>query len=330
MYIRKQNYYSEQRIYPHVTLRDLRADLIAQARKMAVLRRPDHPWAKMSDEELLRSARLYGHNIETGESGYNLAAILLLGTSDTLFSAVPAYRTDAIVRRINLDRYDDRLMVSSPLIEAFNQLAQFARKNLPDRFHLEGDQSVSPRDIIVRELVANMLIHREYSSPLPGRLVIDNEGIHTQNASRSFFSGRLDLSDFSPVAKNPIIADFFMQIGLADELGSGLKNLYKYSRIYSGADPVLTDGDMFTAFVPVPFGTVGASNSDRAVRGEKDLDSVIVELLSQGQSLSVADIVPHTSVSERTIRRHLARLVRIGSVRATDSKPHEFKLADSK
>lgn len=329
MYIRKQNYYSEQRVYPHVTRQELRTDLIAKARKMATLRRPDHPWGSMSDEELLRSARLYGHNIETGESGYNLAAILLLGTPETLASAVPAYRTDALVRRNDQDRYDDRLIVQTPLIEAFEQLAAFARKNLPDRFYLEGDQSVSPRDIIVRELVANMLIHREYSSPLPGRLTIDDQGIHTQNASRSFFSGRLDPSDFSPVSKNPIIADFFLQIGLADELGSGLKNLYKYSRIYSGADPVLTDGDVFTAFVPlssehqsVPKHEVSAVSDSST----QDLDTVIVGLLKQGRALSTAEIAPHVSVSERTIRRHLAQLVAQGTIQVAGTRPYKYVL----
>ena len=36
-----------------------------------------HPWTGMSDEELLKSAGLYGRDIVTGEEGYNLAAIIL-------------------------------------------------------------------------------------------------------------------------------------------------------------------------------------------------------------------------------------------------------------
>ena len=37
-----------------------------------------HSWESMSDEELLRSAGLYGKDRATGESGYNLAAVMLL------------------------------------------------------------------------------------------------------------------------------------------------------------------------------------------------------------------------------------------------------------
>ena len=31
--------------------------------------------------------------------------------------------------------------------------------------------------------------------------------------------------------KNPIIANFFHQIGLADELGSGVRNLYRFTKL---------------------------------------------------------------------------------------------------
>jgi ATP-dependent DNA helicase RecG len=48
-----------------------------------------------------------------------------------------------------------------------------------------------------------------------------------------------------------VVAKFFRNIGLADELGSGMRNLYKYSKPYPGMDPVLDDGDVFEAFVPV-------------------------------------------------------------------------------
>ncbi len=41
----------------------------------------------------------------------------------------------------------------------------------------------------------------------------------------------LRLSSFEPYAKNPPISKVFREIGLADELGSGMKNTYKYINI---------------------------------------------------------------------------------------------------
>lgn len=103
----------------------------------------------------------------------------------------------------------------------------------------------------MREFIVNCLIHREFTSPFPAKVIIDSAGIHTENASRSLFEGRLMLEDFNPIPKNPTIAHVFAQVGLAEELGSGLRNLTRYSMVYSGNEPILKDGDVFKAFVPV-------------------------------------------------------------------------------
>ena len=63
------------------------------------------------------------------------------------------------------------------------------------------------------------------------------------------------LDNFEPTPKNPTIADFFHQIGRADELGSGTRNLTKYSAMYSGKALALTEGDVFVAQVPFPWNT---------------------------------------------------------------------------
>ena len=185
MHIRKQNHFSEQHVYRYLKPSDFRLDLLPRVRKMAVLKTPGHPWAEMDDMELMRSAGLYGVNYDTGEEGFNLAAVMLLGRDEVIASVAPAYKTDAIVRRENLDRYDDRLIVTTNLVEAHAMVSGFAKRHLPDRFMLEGDRSVSPRDVIIRELVSNLMIHREFVSPYPAKFLILNDGIHTENASRA-------------------------------------------------------------------------------------------------------------------------------------------------
>ena len=52
-YNSKQNYYSENTIYPYATLADLDSEVIEKARKLAGIRQPGHPWLSMSDEELM-------------------------------------------------------------------------------------------------------------------------------------------------------------------------------------------------------------------------------------------------------------------------------------
>ena len=55
-----------------------------------------------------------------------------------------------------------------------------------------------------------------------------------------------------PSPKNPIIARVFKEIGLVDELGSGVKNLFKYCRQYSnGLNPELIEEDIFKTIIPL-------------------------------------------------------------------------------
>lgn len=166
MYIRKQSIFTERKIYPYVKIEDLRLDLLPKLRIMAANNNGSqkHPWNNMSDEELLKSARLYGTDRITGNQGYNLAAIMLLGKDDVILDVAPAYLTDALLRRVNVDRYDDREIIQTNLIESYERLMEFGRKHLPDKFFLDDDQRRSIRNIMVREMIANTLIHREYTS----------------------------------------------------------------------------------------------------------------------------------------------------------------------
>lgn len=55
-------------------------------------------------------------------------------------NACPAYETDALVRKINVDRYDDREVIRTNLIESFDQLMEFGRKHLSDKFFGRREQ----------------------------------------------------------------------------------------------------------------------------------------------------------------------------------------------
>ncbi len=323
MYIRKQEYYSERKVYRYLTKDDLRIDLLPRMREMALAKRANHPWGSMGDDELLRSARLFLKDYETGEEGFTLGAALVLGRDEVIASIAPAYKTDAYVQLEDRDRYDDRLVVRTNLIEAYDQLLAFAQKHLPDKFFLEGTRTVSLRDIICRELIVNTLIHREYTSPFPAKMVIDGEGIRTENASRARFTGELTPGRFNPLPKNPNIAELFSNIGLADALGSGTRNLFKYSWAYGGSQPVMTEGDVFEAKVPL---LKGAASSMGA---SFDVDEVISRMLGDYGFATVPGVAAIAGVTERTVRRHLAPLVTEGKVIAVGStRDRRFVLSD--
>lgn len=252
LYIRKRNTYIENKIYPFATMDDLRMDLIDTARQMAVNKNSLHPWAKMSNEEMLRSAGLYEKNLETGKEGFNLACLLIFGKDEVISSALSYYKTDAIFKVQDVERYDDRDDIRTNLLDSYERLTNFIKKHLNDIFYIEGDLRISVRDVIARELCVNLLIHREYSNPYPAKLIIGKDSIITENANKPRMIGFIDLNSYSPYPKNPKIAGFFKEIGLADELGSGIKKIAKYTKIYSGgAEPSFKDDEIFVANIPL-------------------------------------------------------------------------------
>ena len=72
-----------------------------------------------------------------------------------------------------------------------------------------------------------------------------------ENANRAKKDGLITPENVIPYPKNPIIANFFRNIGYSDKLGSGVRKLFMYSEKYSGADPVFDESDVFRITVPL-------------------------------------------------------------------------------
>lgn len=181
----------------------------------------------------------------------------------------------------NVDRYDDRDVVITNLIESYDRLMEFGKKHLNDVFTLDGIQRVSARDKILREIISNLLMHRDISSGYVPKLVIERDRIITENANLVHGHGNLNLKTFKPFAKNPPIAKVFREIGLADELGSGMRNSYKYTKLYSGGEPIFTEADVFTTVIPLSeaaTATVGPTTQDPHQVAPQDVDQRLVEL----------------------------------------------------
>lgn len=279
LYQRKQTTYSENRIYPYAGLKELRPDLIEKCRRLVGVWKDGHPWLGMDDMTLIKSAQLYQTDPETGKSGLTLAGILLFGNDQVILSAVPHHRTDLILRKVNLDRYDDRDLVTTNLIESYERIMAFIRKHLPDPFFLEGTSRISIRDAIFREVASNILIHREYKNAFPAKLIIEYGQVRTENSNKPHGYGLIDPASFSPFPKNPVIGAFFREIRRADELGSGMRNMMKYGRAFGGEDPQMIEGDIFKIIVKVP--EYGSERQPAAEHAGKSTPQATTQVIPQ-------------------------------------------------
>ena len=337
MYARKQSTYFVNKVYPNLGLEFLDFEVIKKAKKMAMGRVDNHAWADMNEEEILRSSGLILTDPDTGREGITLAAILLFGKDSTIMSVLPQYKTDAIYRVKNMDRYDDREVIITNLIDSFRKLMDFGKKHLNDVFVTEGDQSISARDKILREVVSNILAHRDYSNAYSAKFVIEQDVMYTENSNLPHGHGKLQLNKFEAFPKNPPISKVFREIGYADELGSGMRNTNKYTKLYSGGTPSFIEDDVFRISIPIDNvanlkAGPGADQISRKEKNETSFETSLKQVLKQSdydrlkpvisklaevEEISVQEVMELTGKSRTTAWRYMQILVECGVVELT-------------
>ncbi len=306
IYLRKQTTYTENKIFPYASPEDLDPVLIQRARIRARNENEgSHPWFDMDDLELLKSAQLYKKDFQSGKEGITLAGILLFGRDETILSVLPHHKTDAILRRKNLDRYDDRDDIRTNLLDSYDRLMGFIEKHLPDPFYLEKDIRISLRSKIFREAISNILIHREYSNAYPAKMIIESSRVVFENANKPRTFGYISPENFTPSPKNPVIARVFKEIGLADELGSGVRNIFKYTPVYSdGKQPELIEEDIFKIIIPVTAKVEGVNDK---VEGVNDK---IADAIENSIKKVIEEVITDTlKKSNKSTRTNLASLL---------------------
>lgn len=251
-------------------------------------------------------------------------AAMLLGKDSMILSVAPGYRTDALLKKVNVDRYDDRLIVETNLVESYDLLMGFAEKHLWDKFYLENDTRMSLRNIIAREMLVNTLIHREMTSSYIAKFVIEKDRMFVENANRATHDGVLTPDDFEPNPKNPIIASFFRNIGLSDQLGSGVRNLFKYGKLYSGAEPKIIEGDVFRIEMPLndeysfDMSTRNGDKKRAIKKSDKTLSNMdkIIDFMKEERAYKNTEIAAMLEMNMSYTRKMLNELIKEGKIEA--------------
>lgn len=260
LYQRKRNFFTEIIIYPHLAIDDLDKNLFDKARQLMRSFRSDHPWLLSSNEQMLKDSVLWRKDFITGKEGLTLAAALIFGKDTTIQSLLPAFKIEAMVRINNKDRWDDRINppLRTNLIDSYLELKSFINKHLPEKFFIESDQRIDLRDRIFREVIGNLIVHNEYTSPLSAQILITESAVTVTNPNKPLFHGLLNPLSFNPYPKNPNIRKFFTAFGWTDEIGSGIRNTNKYLPLYMpGASPVFWEDNVFRTEIPLQAVTFG-------------------------------------------------------------------------
>ena len=164
----------------------------------------------------------------------------------------------------------------------------------------------------------------------------------TENANRAVSGDAITPDNFQPNPKNPIIAAFFRNIGLADELGSGVRRLYRYVPRYSGKPPIMIDGDVFSVIIPLDdeysFDAemfiaqnktqlkdhvgkdVGISVGKDVGINETQLK--IVAFIAENTHTTIPQIAEYIGITERRIESNIRTLKSLGIIEREGGRKH--------
>jgi ATP-dependent DNA helicase RecG len=163
----------------------------------------------------------------------NVAGLMMFGNAATLRALYPAARVDYI-RVPGTEWVSDpaRSFVTTelrgPLISLVYRAIDAIRGDLPSGFLLlEDDIQAKSTGLplrALREAIVNALMHRSYRANRPTQIIRYDNRIEIVNAGYSL-KPEEELGEPGSEIRNPLIADIFHEINLAEEKGSGIRRM---------------------------------------------------------------------------------------------------------
>ncbi len=300
----------DQRVMEDVTMEDIDSDTLAQYRRLFDGRNPGHIWKDATDEEFLRYIGAAAR--KDGKLGITQAGLLMFGHEYSIIRSFPSYLLDYREYDGPGNDWSDRIVSfdgTSPgnVMTFFGRVANRISRSNRHPFALDGFARVDDTDIMKaqREMVLNALIHADYQGKQGTVIVRTDAEFRTENPG----TFRIPISEAAEGGhsdpRNPILMRMFALIGYGERAGSGVNRILDtcvseclpHPEISETLDPSRVVFRMFLE------------------RDRKDMDEMIIDLISRDDRISQDEIARRLRVSKSTAVRSVDRLKSSGTVR---------------
>lgn len=138
----------------------------------------------------------------------------------------------------------DSLSLSTDLLSEVDQLMAFIRKHLMVEYIITGEPQRTerfdyPLDAL-REIVVNMIVHRDYREPSASIVKIFDDRIEFYNPGGLFGGITIDdllSGNYTSKSRNKLLAKAFKEIGLIERYGSGIRRIRTICADYGLREP---------------------------------------------------------------------------------------------
>ena len=235
-------------------------------------------------------------------------AYLLFSTNGSIASDIQIGRFKSEITII------DTLSINDDLFTQQDKILAFIKKHLMVELIItEEPQHTERYDYpldAIREIVSNMIVHRDYRSSNGSIIKIFDDRIEFYNPGGLYGDLTLDkLLNFkySSQTRNKLIADAFKDIGIIEKYGSGIKRVFSICQNYGIISPTITTEDnsfelvLYKKKINVPL------NVPLNVPINERQKNIISEI-KENRQITQNELAAKNSVNRETIKRDLQSL----------------------
>ena len=291
-------------VLPTATREDLSDAEFSRFRELAESE-GDKSLAKLSNQDLLKALGLTDRN-----EGITVGAVLLFGTDEAIAEYLPSYEVgfqemDNMKVRVNeIQRI--------PLLKAMTEISDRVRARNPEEEIDLGMQRIGlPRfsEETIRELIANALIHRDYTQMGITLIQIRDDTLTVSNPG-GFPNGVTinNLLTTAPRPRNPALADVFKRAGVVERTGRGIIRAFQSQLSLGRPAPDYGRSAHHTVEARVKAGPA-----------DKELAKYLAEARGRGEEFSLEDLMTlHEVRTERSITT--ARAAELFQINRNDAR----------
>ncbi len=151
----------------------------------------------------------------------------------------------------------------------FNGLVSYINDQLPENEEIgkvfRKEVKMFP-ELAIRELVANAIIHQDFSITGAGPMVeIFDDRIEITNPGKPIIN-TMRFVDHNPQSRNEKLASFMRRVNICEERGSGIDKVVFQCEYYQLPAPKFIEGDNFTRVIIYSYKTLRQMDKDDKIR----------------------------------------------------------------
>lgn len=221
---------------------------------------------------------------------------------------------------MNRNTIVDDLVIRAPLVLAVDRAMEFMKKNIQLGYEFTGElkrketwQYPLP---VLRELLLNAVIHKDYRDPTDVIIKIFDEYVEFTNPGELF--GKLKLNDlytdfYRAAHRNKFLAEAFYLTGEVEKYGTGFIRIRKhFTDSYTGMTLQMTSG---SGAFRVSVGLRESLRGTAPQTAPQNTRDQIVKLLQENPRLTKQDLMHVLHKASGTIKEHIRILKKDGRIK---------------